>query len=143
VGLLLALVVGRIHDDAGDPPGSVIETSGPVARRSGTSVWQRPLFDFGLTGPERGATGGKVLIIGPGHTTPEDVTGFHVIHSPTRFVNIGYRIIDRSEKDKIAPLNKVYSYEDRANPPTIRILSATEDYTQSQPRGLAYWEAVN
>jgi hypothetical protein len=23
--------------------------------------WQRPQFDFGLTGPEKGATGGKVL----------------------------------------------------------------------------------
>src|SRR5262245_59052773 len=54
--------------------------------------WQRPHFDFGLTGPEKGATGGKVLIIGPGQKAPDDVAGYHVVHMPTRFVFMGYRV---------------------------------------------------
>jgi hypothetical protein len=33
--------------------------------------WQRPQFDFGLTGPEKGATGGKVLLLGPGQKAPD------------------------------------------------------------------------
>src|SRR5262245_17403875 len=66
--------------------------------------WQRPQFDFGLTGPEKGATGGKVLIIGPGQKAPDDVAGYHVVHMPTRFVFMGYRVLDRSEKEKLTPL---------------------------------------
>lgn len=116
--------------------------AGGIAGIVGDS-WQRPLFDFGLTGPERGKTGSKLLIIGPGQTVPDDITGFHVIHSPTRFMSIGYRVIDRAQKDKIVTLNTVYSYKDRASPPANRVLRATKDYTQSQPRGFAYWEAVN
>jgi hypothetical protein len=105
--------------------------------------WQRPQFDFGLTGPEKGATGGKVLLLGPGQKEPDDVAGYHVVHMPTRFAFIGYRVLDRSEKDKLTPLNKLYPYRERNDPPSPKVIAATKDYTQSQPRGLAYWEAVN
>jgi hypothetical protein len=105
--------------------------------------WQRPQFDFGLTGPEKGATGGKVLLLGPGQKAPDDVAGYHVVHMPTRFAFIGYRVLDRSEKDKLTPLNKLYPYSERNNPPSPKVIAATKDFTQSHPRGLAYWEAVN
>src|SRR5262245_8511764 len=32
--------------------------------------WQRPEFDFGLTGPEKGAAAGNVLLLGPGQKAP-------------------------------------------------------------------------
>src|SRR5215475_6489721 len=105
--------------------------------------WQRPRFDYGLTGPERGATGGKVLLLGPGHKAPNNVGGYHVVRMPTRFAFIGYRVLDRSEKDKLTPLNKLYPYGERNNPPLPKVIAATKDYIQSAPRGLAYWEAVN
>jgi hypothetical protein len=105
--------------------------------------WQRPQFDFGLTGPEKGATAGKILLLGPGHKAPDDVTGYHVVQMPTRFAFIGYRVLDRSEKDKLTPLNKLYPYNERNNPPAPKVIAATKDYIQSAPRGLAYWEAVN
>jgi len=105
--------------------------------------WQRPQFDFGLTGPEKGATAGKILLLGPGHQVPDDVAGYHVVHMPTRFAFIGYRVLDRSEKDKLTPLNKLYPYSERNNPPAPKVIAATKDYIQSAPRGLAYWEAVN
>ena len=105
--------------------------------------WQRPHFDFGLTGPERGATGGKVLLLGPGHEAPQDVAGYHVVRMPTRFAFIGYRVLDRSEKDELTPLNKLYPYGKRNAPPPANVIAATKDYTQSHPRGIAYWEAVN
>src|SRR5262245_20740414 len=105
--------------------------------------WQRPLADYGLTGPERGATGGRLLILGPGQKAPDEVTGYHVIQMPTRFAFIGYRVLDRSEKDKLTPLNKLYPYSERNNPPSAKVIAATKDYTQSAPRGLSYWDAVN
>jgi hypothetical protein len=105
--------------------------------------WQRPHFDYGLTGPEKGATGGKVLLLGPGHKAPDDTSGYHVVQMPTRFAFIGYRILDRSEKDKLAPLTKLYPPSERNNPMPPKVIAATKDYTQSQPRGLAYWEAVH
>src|SRR5262245_48433104 len=105
--------------------------------------WQRPHFDYGLTGPEKDATGGKVLLVGPGRKVPDDVAGYHVVQMPTRFAFIGYRVLDRSEKEKLTPLNKLYPYSERNNPPSPKVIAATQDYTQSQPRGLAYWEAVN
>src|SRR5262249_26240593 len=104
--------------------------------------WQRPQFDFGLTGPEKGGAG-KALIIGPGQNPPGDITGYHVIRMPTRFAFIGYRVLDRSEKDKLPPLNKLYRYSERNNPPGPKLINAPRDYIQSAPRGLAYWEAVN
>lgn len=105
--------------------------------------WQRPHFDFGLTGPERGAKRGKVLILGPGQKAPQDIAGYHIVHMPTRFAFIGYRVLDRSAKDKLTPLNKIYPYSERGNPPPPTVIAATKDYTQSHPRGLAYWESVN
>ena len=105
--------------------------------------WQRPQFDFGLTGPERGATSGKALLLGPGQKAPDDVAGYHVVHMPTRVAFMGYRVLDRSEKDKLTPLNKLYPYSERANPPPPKVIAAAKDYTQSAPRGMAYWEAVN
>ena len=49
--------------------------------------WQRPQFDFGLTGPEKGGAG-KALIIGPGQSPPDDVAGYHVIRMPTRLPSL-------------------------------------------------------
>jgi hypothetical protein len=105
--------------------------------------WQRPQFDYGLTGPEKGQTSGKALLIGPGQKAPGDTTGYHVLPMPTRFAFIGYRVLDRSEKDRVTPLNRLYAYSERNNPPATKVIAATKDYTQSHPRGMAYWESVN
>jgi hypothetical protein len=105
--------------------------------------WQRPHFDFGLTGPERGATGGRVLLLGRGHEAPEDVADYHVVRMPARFAFIGYRVLERSQKDKLTPLNQLYPYGQGNDPPAPRVIAATTDYIQSAPRGLAYWEAVH
>jgi hypothetical protein len=104
--------------------------------------WPRPYFDFGLTGPERGKPG-KALLIGPGQKTPEDTADYHVIQLPTRGAFVGYRVLDRREKETLTPLIKLYPYSERNNPPPAKVIAATKDYTQSHPRGLAYWEAVN
>ncbi|RDJ14373.1 hypothetical protein B5K06_05605 [Rhizobium grahamii] len=126
------------------------EKSGPLVLDYGPGkiagivmdYWQRPQFDFGLTGPEKGAPG-KALIVGPGQKVPDDVAGYHVIQMPTRVAFVGYRVLDRSEKDKLTPLIKLYPYSERNDPPSAKVIAATKDYLQSAPRGLSYWEAVN
>src|SRR5262249_43684675 len=128
-----------------------LETTGPLildyapGKIAGIVMdyWQRPQFDFGLTGPEKGATGGKILLLAPGHETPVDVGGYHVVRMPTRFAFIGYRVLDRSEKDKLTPLNKLYPYPERKSPAATRVIAGAKDYIRAAPRGLAYWEAVN
>jgi hypothetical protein len=117
----------------------------PAGKITGIVIdsWERPQFDFGLTGPEKGATGGKALLLGPGQKAPADIAGYHVLHMPTRFAFIPYRILDRSEKDKLSRATKIYPYSQRNNPPPDKVIAATKDYKQSQPRGMAYWEALN
>lgn len=106
--------------------------------------WQRPYFEFGLTGPEKGATGGKLLIVGPAQDVPAGTAGYHVAQVPTRFAFIGYRVIERGEKDKVTSLNRLYPHSARNKPLTKpRVIAAKKDFTQSQPRGLAYWEALH
>src|SRR5262249_41802581 len=128
-----------------------LEKTGPLVLDYGAGkivgivmdYWQRPQFDYGLTGPEKGTKAGKVLLLGPGQKAPPGVSGYHVARMPTRVACIGYRVLDRSEKDKLAPLTKLYPYREGSNAAPSKVITATKDYTQSAPRGLAYWEAVN
>lgn len=106
-------------------------------------AWQRPLFDYGLTGPERGQSVGKLLIIGPGQQTPADTAGFHVVQSSTRLAWGGFRVLDRAEKEALAGEAHLYPYSQRENPPASKVINASKAYTQSPPRGLEYWADVN
>jgi hypothetical protein len=105
--------------------------------------WQRPQFDYGLTGPEKGASGGRALLLARGQQPPADAADYHLVQMPTRYAFIGYRVMDRGEIDRLTPLNRIYPYAERAAPPPAKVLRATRDYTQSHPRGLSYWQAVN
>ena len=91
----------------------------------------------------KGATGGKVLILGPGQKCParrrrlsrrahtDPIRVYRLPHSGPR------------ETEKLTPLNRLYPYRREEHPPPPKVLAALKDYTQSQPRGLAYWEAVH
>lgn len=56
-----------------------LDATGPLVLEYGAGriagivmdYWQRPQFDFGLTGPERGGAG-KALFVGPGQDAPDD-----------------------------------------------------------------------
>ena len=102
--------------------------------------WQRPLIDFGLPGPEHGATGGRILLLGPGQRAPDDVSGFHTVRSTTRLVAVIYRVLNRAEADRYTPHNRLYPHAQRMHPPAPRVFAARKQFRQSQPRGIAYWE---
>jgi hypothetical protein len=105
--------------------------------------WQRPLIEFGQPGPEKGARGGKLLLVGPGHATPEDGKAFRTVNSPTRVVAVIYRIMSQLEIDRYTPHNRLYPLGLQSHPPDPKVIIARRNYMQSHPRGLAYWEWVH
>ncbi|MGH7468498.1 MAG: DUF1214 domain-containing protein [Longimicrobiales bacterium] len=101
--------------------------------------WQRPVADFGYTGPEKGATAGRLLIVGPGQRVP-DGAECRAAFSSTRVAMVMYRVLSRPEIDRYIPHNRLYPFAERAAPPRPHVVWARKAFTQSQPRGLAYWE---
>jgi hypothetical protein len=59
---------------------------------SAMDFWERPLSDFGITGPDQGK-GGKYVFVGPGQEAPT-VEGAFVLRSPTLGIIFFYRALD-------------------------------------------------
>lgn len=114
-------------------------------------MWQRPIEDFGQTGPDK-QQGGKFLILGPGQVDPRDTTGanadsekYFVLRSPTFNVCFFFRSLDSdlAKGQQWIENLRFYSYDQRANPPASKILTpGGKPWSQTQPRGLAYWESL-
>jgi hypothetical protein len=97
--------------------------------------WQRPLADFGLTGPDKGS-GVKLLLVGPGQKAPDDAQGYRVIESPTVAAFMGYRILNpdpvvaRKEFEK----SRLYPYSQRDNQPEQKhVWAQGKTFIQAQP----------
>jgi hypothetical protein len=57
-------------------------------------LWQRPIADLGLTGPDQGK-GGKYIIVGPEDDPKKyEKAGVYVFQSATNNIFLGYRILD-------------------------------------------------
>ncbi len=102
--------------------------------------WQRPLSEFGHPGPERGATSGKLLLLPPRQKPPEKAAGLRAVRSPTRVAAVVYRVLNRGEVDRYTPHNRLYAFGNHGDPPPAKVIVARKPFTQSQPRGLVYWE---
>jgi hypothetical protein len=85
--------------------------------------WQRPLFDMGQTGPDKGA-GAKYLVVGPGQDAPA-AEGYSVFKSPTMNIGIGYRVLetDPGTADALTKGVKVYPFSKRTDPPQNKFLT--------------------
>ncbi len=105
--------------------------------------WQRPLFDMGQTGPDKGA-GAKYLVVGPGQTVP-NASGYRVYTSPTANIGIGYRVLetDPAKAETLMKSVKVYPFSKRENPPQTRFLTPGDRaWSQTPPSGMRYWERL-
>jgi hypothetical protein len=114
------------------PPGA---TAGGVL-----DIWQRPITDLGMVGPDKGQ-GGKFLILPPGHADVK-AEGYHVFHSPTYQLWFATRGLSPDPKEARATLEKhqLYSWDQRAKPTVTRVTSAGgKDWTSAQPADLRYW----
>ena len=105
--------------------------------------WQRPVFDMGMTGPDKGS-GAKYLVIGPRQDVPQ-AEGYTVFHSPTVNIGIGYRVLetDPAKAKALITAVRVYPYSQRDNPPRSRFLTPGDKvWSQMPPRGITYWERL-
>jgi len=107
-------------------------------------LWQRPVTDIGLPGPDTGK-GGKFLVLGPGQTASDGTEGYIVVQSTT-FNNLWLvRLLspDAQERDAMMAKIRLYPFGQRANPPatTVRSIGAGTSYANA-PRGFAYWEKL-
>jgi hypothetical protein len=105
--------------------------------------WQRPLFDMGQTGPDKGA-GGRYLVVGPGQKVA-DAAGYQVYESPTFNIGLGYRVLetDPAKAETLMRSVRVYAFAKRDNPPQNRFLTPDgKAWSQTPPSGMLYWERL-
>jgi hypothetical protein len=105
-------------------------------------VWQRPVSDTGMVGPDRGK-GGKFLIVLEGTKVPKNHGADFVITSKTNTVLIGTRILtpDPKEGQRILNAHKIHGLGKKS---TIRVFEApNRNWEGYQPRGIEYWKVVH
>ena len=88
-------------------------------------MWQRPITDMGLSGPDRGE-GGKYLVIPPGQKAPKDVEGYRVVESPTNNLFHAFRVLatDPKEAEALKSGYQAYPYAKRDSPRKTRVIPA-------------------
>jgi hypothetical protein len=105
-------------------------------------LWQRPVSDTGMVGPDRGK-GGKFLIVLDGTKVPENHGADFVITSKTNTILIGTRILtpDPVEGQRILNAHKIHGLGKES---AIRIFEApNRNWEGHQPRGREYWKVVH
>ena len=107
-------------------------------------MWQRPITDLGLSGPDKGE-GGKYLILPPGQKAPPGAEGYRVFESPTNNIFHAFRVLgtDPKEADALKSGYQAYPYAKRDNPRKTRVIPAGDKKWYAWPTtGLEYWQLV-
>ena len=118
----------------------------PAGKLAGVvlDLWQRPVVDLGLTGPDRGK-GGTYIIVGP----EDDISKYQgkadfVVQSATNNTFVGVRLIDSSAKfNKYVKDTMTISRLGQAQNPVKFIVNVDKEWSATAPRGLAYWEILS
>jgi hypothetical protein len=118
------------------PPG---QTAGGVL-----DFWQRPVFDLGLTGPDRGK-GATYVVVGP-NDDPAKYTknGTHVFQGATNNIFVGLRILDQDPAfyDKFTRAYKMGRAGTETKPSRF-IRGKDVEWSATAPRGLDYWRTLS
>ena len=107
-------------------------------------LWQRPITNMGLMGPDKGK-GGTYILVGP----EDDVKkykkdGVAVYQSATNNVFMGTRLINLSSESTGAfksGLKMGIVGQDKK--PTVLIEKVDKEWSATAPRGMAYWKTLN
>ncbi|WP_117234925.1 DUF1254 domain-containing protein [Vibrio maerlii] len=123
-----------------------IITTVPEGKLAGMvlNLWQKPVVDLGLTGPDRGQ-GGTYIIVGP----EDDLTKYEgkadfVIQSETNSVFVGLRILNPAPefgqyvKDTMS-ISRVGQPAKKAN----FIEGVDKEWSATAPRGLEFWKLLS
>jgi len=107
-------------------------------------MWQRPVADLGLTGPD-GGKGGSYIVVGP-NGDPSNYKGKadFVIQSPNNNIFVGLRFLDKDpafakrfwEELKVAPVG--------GEPVKLDVSEGADiPWSATAPRGVAYFEKLH
>jgi len=122
----------------------VIEIPAGAAAGFVDDMWQRPVTDLGLPGPDKGQ-GGKFLLLGPGQAAPQGTQDFIVVQSTTVNNLWLLRLLspEAAQRDAMLAKIRLYPFSQRANPPATKVVSLGGGTSiANAPRGLAFWEAL-
>ena len=122
----------------------VVEVPAGLIAGGVLDIWQQPLSDMGQTGPDKGQ-GGKYLIMPPGHPTI-DAPDHRIFQSPSNQVWFGTRGLaaDKAVAEATVKQHRLYSWNDRANPPTSQYVGVDGRAWQSaQPNTIDYWRLLS
>lgn len=122
----------RIEYPAGQTAGAVLD------------AWQRPVFDLGLTGPDRG-DGATYVLVGPdGGPSEYEAEGVNVFQSETNNVMIGLRILDTDPAyfDTFTGAYRMGPADGELGASTF-ITGKDIEWSGTPPRGLDYWAMLS
>lgn len=111
---------------------------------SAMDFWQRPLTDFGMTGPDQGR-GGLYLLVGPGQQPPPDLPGdVQVVRSPTLGIGFFYRALDAdvAKAEAMEKAIRTYPWSQRDHPRPTQHIQPNGPQTATLPQGMEYWEQL-
>lgn len=128
--------------DLSDGP---IQIDYPAGQTAGgvLDMWMRPVFDLGLTGPDKGE-GATYVVVGPdSDPTQYEADGVFVFQSATNNLMVGIRILDPdpdyydtfTTEYKMGPLG--------ATEPARFVKGKDVEWSATAPRGLDYWEVLS
>ncbi|MGI6853303.1 DUF1254 domain-containing protein [Mesorhizobium sp. 1B3] len=123
-----------------------IQIDYPAGQTAGgvLDFWQRPVFDLGLTGPDKGK-GASYIVVGPEDDPSKyEKEGVHVFQSVTNNVFIGLRILDTDPAyyDKFTSEYKMGRVGSETKPSRF-IRGKDVEWSATAPRGLDYWQKLS
>jgi len=118
----------------------------PAGKTAGgfLDLWQRPIADLGLTGPDQG-TGGKYIIVGPEDDPKKyQKKGVYVFQSATNNIMFGYRILDTDPAFNVN-FRKALKISTVGGQPVENKFIEGKDKTWSATayRGMDYWKTLH
>jgi hypothetical protein len=115
----------------------VLEVPAGAAAGFLEDMWQRPVVDLGVPGPNKGK-GGKFLVLGPDQKEPEDTKGYRIVRSVNNNTLVLLRILETDPKRKAEMSSgiRLYPYVERKTPrQTVIKAPGGRQWSSKQPRG--------
>ena len=122
----------------------VLQVPAGAIAGSAMDFWQRPLTDFGVTGPDQGK-GGLYLLVGPGQNPPPQLPEeVRVVRSPTFGIGFFYRALDADPAKAVAMEKAIrtYPWSQRGNPRPTQHIKPNASQTATLPPGMEFWEQL-
>jgi len=122
----------------------LVEYPGGMTAGGFIDLWQRPVADTGLTGPD-GGKGGTYVVVGPdGDPKAYEKPGTFVFQSATNVILFGLRILDPDHAFYAQFKSSLKMGRHGTSPTTCRFIEHGDvEWSATAPRGLEYWQVLS